>query len=93
MIFRVALSILRLNESELLQADSMPALYVALESLPMRMWEVEKLLRVRVYFSSIVCVFFFLLAEFSLLFFFFSKRLNLERILLMLISSRREMHE
>lgn len=46
-LFRIALSILRINEAELLQAKSVPALYVTLESLPTRMWEVDKLLRVR----------------------------------------------
>ena len=45
-LFRIALSILRINEAELLQARSVPALYVTLESLPTRMWEVDKLLRV-----------------------------------------------
>ncbi|KAF8532315.1 rab-GTPase-TBC domain-containing protein [Gautieria morchelliformis] len=44
-LFRIALSILRINEAELLQAKSVPALYVTLESLPTRMWEVDKLLR------------------------------------------------
>ncbi|KAF8574944.1 TBC-domain-containing protein [Ramaria rubella] len=44
-LFRIALAILRINEAELIQAKSVPALYVALESLPTRMWEVEKLLR------------------------------------------------
>jgi len=44
-LFRIALSILRINEAELLQARSVPALYVTLESLPTRMWEVDKLLR------------------------------------------------
>ncbi|KIJ50927.1 hypothetical protein M422DRAFT_27057 [Sphaerobolus stellatus SS14] len=47
-LFRVALAILRINEAELLEAKSVPALYVALESLPTRMWDVEKLLKYEV---------------------------------------------
>ncbi|KAL0945356.1 hypothetical protein HGRIS_000854 [Hohenbuehelia grisea] len=44
-LFRVALAILRSNEQELLQCDSTPAVYVALENLPTRMWEPDKLLQ------------------------------------------------
>ena len=45
-LFRVALAILRGNEQELLECDSIPAVYVALESLPNRMWRSDKLLKV-----------------------------------------------
>ncbi|KAG5643082.1 hypothetical protein DXG03_001577 [Asterophora parasitica] len=44
-LFRVALGILRSNEQELLQCQSIPAVYVALENLPTRMWEADKLLQ------------------------------------------------
>ncbi|KAL0568140.1 hypothetical protein V5O48_013847 [Marasmius crinis-equi] len=44
-LFRVALAILRSNEQELLRCQSMPAVYVALENLPTRMWEADKLLQ------------------------------------------------
>lgn len=46
-LFRLALGILRKNEPELLACESIPAVYVALESLPTRMWEADKLLQVR----------------------------------------------
>lgn len=46
-LFRVALAILRTNEDELVHCDSIPAVYVALESLPNRMWCPDKLLKVR----------------------------------------------
>ena len=45
-LFRVAFAILRSNEQELLECDSIPAVYVALESLPNRMWRSDKLLKV-----------------------------------------------
>ena len=45
-LFRIALAILQANEEELLQCDSIPAVYVALESLPNRMWRPDKLLKV-----------------------------------------------
>lgn len=45
-LFRVALAILRNNEAELLGCKSIPAVYVALENLPTRMWEADKLLQV-----------------------------------------------
>ena len=45
-LFRVALGILRSNEAELLRCESIPAVYVALENLPTRMWEADKLLQV-----------------------------------------------
>ncbi|KIM85069.1 hypothetical protein PILCRDRAFT_817909 [Piloderma croceum F 1598] len=44
-LFRIALGILRNNESELLGCESIPAVYVALENLPTRMWEADKLLQ------------------------------------------------
>ena len=49
-LFRIALSILRSNEAELLRCESVPAVYVSLENLPTRMWEADKLLQVS--FSS-----------------------------------------
>ncbi|KAF9048890.1 rab-GTPase-TBC domain-containing protein [Panaeolus papilionaceus] len=45
-LFRVALGILRSNEAELLRCESIPAVYVALENLPTRMWEADKLLQI-----------------------------------------------
>ncbi|KAJ7183627.1 rab-GTPase-TBC domain-containing protein [Mycena filopes] len=44
-LFRVALAILRDNEAELLRCESIPAVYVALENLPTRMWQPDKLLQ------------------------------------------------
>ncbi|KAF9262424.1 TBC-domain-containing protein [Marasmius fiardii PR-910] len=44
-LFRIALGILRSNEQELLRCQSIPAVYVALENLPTRMWEADKLLQ------------------------------------------------
>ncbi|PPQ84156.1 hypothetical protein CVT25_002022 [Psilocybe cyanescens] len=44
-LFRIALGILRNNEGELLRCESIPAVYVALENLPTRMWEADKLLQ------------------------------------------------
>ncbi|KAF9475431.1 TBC-domain-containing protein [Pholiota conissans] len=44
-LFRVALGILRSNEAELLRCESIPAVYVALENLPTRMWEADRLLQ------------------------------------------------
>ena len=46
-LFRIALGILRSNEQELLGCESIPAVYVALENLPTRMWQSDKLLQVR----------------------------------------------
>jgi small G protein signaling modulator 3 len=46
-LFRIALAILKNNEQELLACKSIPAVYVALESLPTRMWPADKLLSVR----------------------------------------------
>ena len=48
-LFRIALGILRSNEQELLRCESIPAVYVALENLPTRMWEVDKLLQVMIF--------------------------------------------
>ncbi len=45
-LFRIALGILKSHEAELLRCDSIPAVYVALESLPTRMWQPDKLLQV-----------------------------------------------
>lgn len=45
-LFRIALGILRNNESELLQCSTIPAVYVALENLPTRMWQPGKLIQV-----------------------------------------------
>jgi small G protein signaling modulator 3 len=45
-LFRIAMAILKGNEAELLQCQSIPAVYVALENLPTRMWEADKLLQV-----------------------------------------------
>ena len=52
-LFRLALSILRIGESELLACISVPAAYVALESLPTRMWEADRLLQVS---SIVICL-------------------------------------
>ena len=46
-LFRISLGILRNNEAELLRCESIPAVYVALENLPTRMWEADKLIQVR----------------------------------------------
>jgi hypothetical protein len=53
-LFRIALGILRSNEQELLHCASIPSVYVALENLPTRMWEGDKLLHVGL--SSFVVV-------------------------------------
>lgn len=52
-LFRIALGILKDNEQELVQCESISAVYVALENLPTRMWQPEKLLQVRVFFSRV----------------------------------------
>lgn len=52
-LFRIALAILRSNEQELLRCDSIPAVYVALENLPTRMWEPDRLLQVRIASKSL----------------------------------------
>ena len=51
-LFRVALAILRNSEQELLRCESIPSIYVALESLPNRMWRSDKLLKVRLHRTS-----------------------------------------
>lgn len=45
-LFRFALGILKNNEAELLNCESVPAIYVSLENLPTRMWQADKLLQV-----------------------------------------------
>lgn len=49
-LFRVALAILKVNEAELLRCDSMPSLYVLFENMTARMWQADKLLKVRSFF-------------------------------------------
>lgn len=44
-LFRFALGILKNNEAELLNCESVPAIYVSLENLPTRMWQADKLLQ------------------------------------------------
>ncbi|KAL5525835.1 hypothetical protein ACEPAG_7172 [Sanghuangporus baumii] len=44
-LFRIALGILQISESELLACQSISAVYIALESLPTRMWQPDKLLQ------------------------------------------------
>ncbi|KAI0777008.1 rab-GTPase-TBC domain-containing protein [Irpex lacteus] len=53
-LFRIALAILRNNEQELLECDSIPAVYVALESLPNRMWRSDKLLKREIELRNVV---------------------------------------
>ncbi|KAF8896638.1 rab-GTPase-TBC domain-containing protein [Infundibulicybe gibba] len=53
-LFRIALAILRSNEQELLHCESIPAVYVALENLPTRMWEADKLLQLEAELRSSV---------------------------------------
>lgn len=50
-LFRIALGILKGNEQELVQCESISAVYVALENLPTRMWQPDKLLQVGVLFG------------------------------------------
>ncbi|KAF9648956.1 TBC-domain-containing protein [Thelephora ganbajun] len=47
-LFRLAFAIIKIGELELLHCESVPALYVSLESLPTRMWESGKLLQLEV---------------------------------------------
>lgn len=54
MLFRVALAVLKIAEEELVKCESMPALYVALESLPTRMWPADRLLQVEVELRAVV---------------------------------------
>ncbi|KAL5504086.1 hypothetical protein ACEPAH_8159 [Sanghuangporus vaninii] len=44
-LFRIALGVLQISESELLACQSISAVYIALESLPTRMWQPDKLLQ------------------------------------------------
>ncbi|KAH8118089.1 TBC-domain-containing protein [Phellopilus nigrolimitatus] len=44
-LFRIALSILKANEAELLGCQSISSVYISLESLPTRMWQADKLLQ------------------------------------------------
>ncbi|KAJ2926842.1 hypothetical protein H1R20_g10246, partial [Candolleomyces eurysporus] len=53
-LFRIALAMLRNNEAELLGCQSIPAVYVALENLPTRMWEADKLLQMEVDLRSLL---------------------------------------
>lgn len=46
-LFRVAVAILRINEAELLDCNSISSLYMRLESMTTRMWQPDKLLKVR----------------------------------------------
>jgi len=48
-LFRIAFGILKGNEQELVQCESISAVYVELESLPTRMWQPDKLLQVSVF--------------------------------------------
>lgn len=45
-LFRTAFSILKESEQELLCCQSISAVYIALESIPTRMWEADRLLQV-----------------------------------------------
>ncbi|KAM6503983.1 hypothetical protein JOM56_000926 [Amanita muscaria] len=53
-LFRVAFAILRSNEQELLRCESIPALYVALENLPTRMWEADRILQLEAELRNIL---------------------------------------
>ena len=46
-LFRISLAILRMNEADLLKCTSISGIYMALESIPTRMWDADKLLKVR----------------------------------------------
>lgn len=48
MLFRVAVAILKINEAELLECDSVSSVYLHLESMTSRMWHPEKLIKVRI---------------------------------------------
>ncbi|KAG8885655.1 hypothetical protein FRB97_000098 [Tulasnella sp. 331] len=45
-LFRVALAVLKIHETELLGCDSMPSLYLYFEGMTARMWQADKLLKV-----------------------------------------------
>lgn len=53
-LFRLAFAILKIGEIELLHCESVPALYVSLESLPTRMWESGKLLQLEMELRSTI---------------------------------------
>jgi len=53
-LFRTALAILRSSEGELLRHKSVPAVYVALENLPTRMWQADRLLQLEAELRSSV---------------------------------------
>lgn len=46
-LFRVALAVLKINEQEMVKCESQPALYIYFESMTARMWQADKLLKVR----------------------------------------------
>lgn len=46
-LFRVSLAILKIGESDLLRCQSLSSVYSVLESLPTRMWEADRLVKVR----------------------------------------------
>jgi hypothetical protein len=61
-LFRISLAILRMNEADLLKCTSISGIYMALESIPTRMWDADKLLKVRNAYGHIpetplVCVY------------------------------------
>ena len=85
-LFRIALGILRSHEAELLRCDSIPAVYVALESLPTRMWQPEKLLQVR----SNLCL--YAVAVNCSLYVWLSSSLTFVRLSFTLILSRSARH-
>ena len=45
-LFRISFAILRMNEADLLKCTSISGIYMALESIPTRMWDADKLLKV-----------------------------------------------
>jgi hypothetical protein len=45
-LFRVSLAILKIGEEDLLRCQSLSSVYSVLESLPTRMWDADKLLKV-----------------------------------------------
>jgi hypothetical protein len=45
-LFRVSLAILKIGEEDLLCCQSLSSVYSVLESLPTRMWDADKLLKV-----------------------------------------------
>lgn len=55
-LFRIALGILKDNEQELVLCESISAVYVALENLPTRMWQPDKLLQVSFLFLFFIVI-------------------------------------